>query len=54
LKNKELHNLYSSPNISKMMKSRRMSLAGLVARIGEISIKGFSGKAIRKETTGKV
>jgi hypothetical protein len=32
---KELLNLYSSPNIIKMMKSRKMRWAGHVARIGE-------------------
>jgi hypothetical protein len=31
LHNEELHNLYSSPNIIRMIKSRRMRLAGNVA-----------------------
>jgi hypothetical protein len=31
----ELHNLYSSPNIIRMIKSRRMRWAGHVAGIGE-------------------
>jgi hypothetical protein len=35
LHNVELHNLHSSPSIIKIMKSRRMRLAGHVARIGE-------------------
>jgi hypothetical protein len=35
LHNEELLNLYSSPNIIRMMKSRRMRWAGHVARIGE-------------------
>jgi hypothetical protein len=30
-----LHNLYSSPNVIRMMKSRKMRWAGHVARIGE-------------------
>jgi hypothetical protein len=30
LHNEELHNLYSSPNIIRMIKSRRMRWAGLV------------------------
>jgi hypothetical protein len=34
LHNEELHNLYSSPSIIRMIKSRRMRLAGLVARMG--------------------
>jgi hypothetical protein len=36
LHNEELHNLYSSPNIITMIKSRRMRWAGFVARMGEI------------------
>jgi hypothetical protein len=37
LHNKELHDLYSFPNIitSRMIKSRRLRLAGHVARMGE-------------------
>ncbi|PNF14444.1 hypothetical protein B7P43_G01684 [Cryptotermes secundus] len=35
LLNEELHGLYSSPSIIKMIKSRRMRLAGHVARIEE-------------------
>jgi hypothetical protein len=31
----ELHDLYSSPNIIRMTKSRRMRWAGHVARMGE-------------------
>jgi hypothetical protein len=31
----ELHNLYSSPSIIRMMKSRRMRWTGHVARMGE-------------------
>jgi hypothetical protein len=33
--NDELHNLYSSPNIVRVIKSRRMRWAGHVARTGE-------------------
>ena len=32
--NEELNNLYSSSNIFRVIKSRRMRLAGLVARMG--------------------
>jgi hypothetical protein len=32
--NEELHNLYSSPNIIRMIKSRRMRGTGHVARMG--------------------
>jgi hypothetical protein len=34
LHNDEFHNLYSSPNIIRMIKSKRMKLAGHVARMG--------------------
>jgi hypothetical protein len=35
LRNEEHHNLYSSPSIIRMIKSRRMRWAGNVARMGE-------------------
>jgi hypothetical protein len=35
LHNEELHNLYSSPNIIRMIKSRRMRWEGHVGRMGE-------------------
>jgi hypothetical protein len=35
LHNEELYNLYSSPTIIRTIKSRRMSWAGHVARMGE-------------------
>jgi hypothetical protein len=35
LHNEELHNLYSSPNINRHIKSRRMRWAGHVARMRE-------------------
>jgi hypothetical protein len=34
LHNEELHNLYSSPSIMRMMKTRRMRWAGHIARMG--------------------
>jgi hypothetical protein len=34
LHHEELHNLYSSPSTFRIMKSRRMRLAGHVARMG--------------------
>jgi hypothetical protein len=37
LPNEELHNLYSSPSIIRMIKSRRMLWAGYVARMGNPS-----------------
>jgi hypothetical protein len=36
LHNEELHDLYSSPNIIRVIKSRRMRLAGYVIRMGEL------------------
>jgi hypothetical protein len=35
LRNEELHNLYCSPSIIKIIESRRMRLAGHVARMGK-------------------
>jgi hypothetical protein len=35
LHNEELHNLYSSPNINRIIKPRRIRWAGHVARMGE-------------------
>jgi hypothetical protein len=35
LHNEELHDLYSSPSIIRIMKARRMRLAGHVAQMGE-------------------
>jgi hypothetical protein len=39
LHNAELHNLYSSPNIIRMIKTRRMIWAGHVARMGRRGMK---------------
>jgi hypothetical protein len=48
----ELHNLYSSPDMIRQIKSRRMRWAGHVARMGgEQRVQGFGGKARRKKTT---
>jgi hypothetical protein len=47
LHNRELHNLYSSPDIIRQIKSRRMRWAGHVACMAEERklCKGFGGKA---------
>jgi hypothetical protein len=53
LHNEELNDLYSSPNIVRVVKSRRMRWAGHVARMGEERgvYRVLVGK--RKETTGE-
>jgi hypothetical protein len=53
LRSEKLHILYSSPNIIRQIKSRRMRWAGHVARMGEERVQGFDGKARRIETTWK-
>jgi len=56
LRNVELHNLYASPNIIRVIKSRRMSWAGHVARIGEMrnAYKMLVGKPEGKRPLGNV
>ena len=44
LHNEELNDLYCSPNIVRVIKSRRMRWAGNVARTGERCIQGFGGE----------
>ena len=44
LHNEVLNDLYCSPNIVWMTKSRRMRRAGHVAGMGERCIQGFGGK----------
>jgi len=46
LHNDELSDLYSSPNIVRVMKSRRMRWAGHVARMGE-------GREVYRDLVGK-
>ena len=46
LHNEELNDLYSSPNIVRVIKSRRMRWAGHVARMGE-------GRGVHKVLVGK-
>jgi hypothetical protein len=58
LHNEELHNLYSSPDIIRQVKSSQ-GKANEVGRAygthgrGQKSVQGFGGKARRKETTWK-
>jgi hypothetical protein len=51
LHSEELHILYSSSNIIRQIKSRRLRWAGHVAQMGEECIQGFDGKARRKESS---
>jgi hypothetical protein len=54
LHNEELHNLYSTPIIIRMIKSRRMRCAGHAARMGRRGMNiGYWWEASRKETTRK-
>jgi hypothetical protein len=54
LQNWELHNLYTSPDIIRQIKSWRMRWAGIWhAWERNISVQGFGGKAGKKETTLK-
>ena len=50
LHNEELHSFYHSPNIVRMIKSRRLRWAGHVARMEEsrIAFKMLTGKPTRK------
>jgi hypothetical protein len=57
LHNDELHSLYSSSNIVRVIKSRRMRWAGHVACMGrgwERCLQGFGWEARRQETTRKI
>jgi len=49
LHNEELSDLYSSPNIVRVIKSRRMRWAGHVARMGEERGRKGLGKGNRRE-----
>ena len=53
--NEELHRLYHSPNIVRVIKSRRLRSAGHVARMeeGRSGFKIFTGKPTEKKTFGE-
>jgi hypothetical protein len=53
LHSEELHDLYSSPDIIRQIKPRRMGWTGHVARMGEECVHDFGGKARREESTRK-
>jgi hypothetical protein len=55
LHNEELHNLYSSPSIIRMIKSRRMRGAGHIAHMGKNrkSYKILKGKSEGRSPIGR-
>ena len=55
LHNEELNDLFSSPNIVRVIKSRRMRWAGHVARMDEVRgvYRVLVGKAERKRSLGR-
>jgi hypothetical protein len=53
LHSEELHNSYSSPNVVRHIKTRRLRWAGHVAHVGGESVQGFGRKARRKVNTPK-
>jgi hypothetical protein len=55
LHNEELHNLYSSPSVIRIIKSRRMRWAGHVVRMGEKRnvYRLLVGKTERKRQVGR-
>ena len=55
LHNEELHSLYRSPNIVRVIKSRRLRWAGHVARIegGRSAFKILTGKPTGKRPLGR-
>jgi hypothetical protein len=55
LHNEKLHNLYSLPNVIRIIKSRRMRWAGHVARMGEqkTAYRLLVGKAEGKRLLGR-
>ena len=55
LHNEELNDVYSSPNIVRAIKSRRMRWVGHVARMGEVRVvyRVLVGKPEGKSSLGK-
>jgi hypothetical protein len=54
LHNEELHDLYSSPSITRMVKARKMRWAGHIARMGEKVGGKARGKEAARKTKAKV
>jgi hypothetical protein len=55
LHNEELHNLYASPNVIRVIKSRRVRWAGYVARMGYMrnAYRTLGGKSEGKRLLGR-
>ena len=55
LLNEELHSLYRSPNVVRVIKSRRLRWAGLVVRMeeGRSAFKMLAGKPTGKRPLGR-
>jgi len=53
LHNEELHDLYSSPNIVQVMKSRRIRWAGHIACMGRGVYRVLVGKPVGKRPIGR-
>jgi hypothetical protein len=55
LHNEELHNLYTSPNVIRVVKPRRMRWVGNVARMGEMrsAYSIMVGKSEGKRSLGR-
>jgi hypothetical protein len=53
LRNEELHNLYSIPDIIRQVKANEVGGACGTNGRGEKSVQGFGGKAPKKEITWK-
>jgi hypothetical protein len=51
LHNEDLHNLYASPNVIRVIKLRRMRLAEHVARMGEIR---YAYRVLIRKPEGKI
>jgi hypothetical protein len=51
--NEEIHDLYCSPNVVRVIKSRRTRWVKHIARMGERHVYGFGGRILGNETTGE-
>ena len=54
LHNQEFHRLYRSPNIVRVIKSRRLRYAGHVTRMEESDFKNFRGNPTGRKPLGSL